>query len=130
MITITEQLHKKVMVHLRETPNIKENFKLIDGLIENLICLDISKNYKLHIHGLILLLDILKENNLKYIPTDVLRNNLINLNLFIFLVLKIEKEDSEQLQSLFENTYVKTLENINYFNDLKDKRVKNEKNNF
>ena len=83
-MTITQQLHEKVMTYLREEPNVKENFKLIYNLI-----LDLEKTtYKEHFlqkKGIITLLIMLSKQNLKFIPTDVLRNHLSNLTLYINL---------------------------------------------
>ena len=121
-MTITQQLHEKVMIHLREKPNVKENFKLIYNLISDLEKIT-YKDHFLQKNGIITLLFMLSKQNLKYIPTDILRNHLSNLTLYISLLETFEEENfvkDEEISKIFQNSYYKILISLNYFLDLKD----------
>lgn len=127
-MNITEQLNENVMKEWRFEPNIEENNELVLSFIKKLKCL-FYKNHFLQKEGICTLLNMLKDTNLKYIPISVLRNKLSPLETYISTITTFEEEgffenNEEEVINILTNilvsSYTLTLENINYFLNLKD----------
>lgn len=84
---ITDFLNKNSNIEFKEQPIVEENLKLINDTIEKIILID--KKFDLYFHrlqrkGIIYLIDKMKEN-LSFIPTNILRNNISPINNYIYI---------------------------------------------
>jgi hypothetical protein len=121
-MNITEKFNVNVMEHLRTIPDINMNFRLIDTSIIDMHTYVYADYHYLQQKGILYLLKKLRDGNLKYVPTDVLRNHLGNLNLYLDLLSQFkykEIENTGDINLIFQNTYYQTLVSLNYLIDMK-----------
>jgi hypothetical protein len=121
-LNITQKLQQNVMPHLIEEPDIEYNFLLVDSSIYKLNNIKF-KDHFLQKNGVITLLKMLKNENLKYIPTDILRNHFSNMNLYIDLLEKFDEDNflnHGTLNIIFQDCYYELLVSLNKLIDIKD----------
>lgn len=128
-MTITHQLLASIMPHWRRFPDVKDNEHIIFK-IQNELKICLYKDHSLHRKGMSCLLNELSEGNLKYIPTDVLRNKMCPILTYIelqneFYKNESLKEENSGIEKIFEKCYLQSLVSLNFLIGMKDEHPVN-----
>jgi len=128
MHEITTYLNSKVLNGHKEIPLVDENFKLMNDIIIDLKKVDLDY-HTLHRNGIVWLINKLKDSNLEFIPTNVLRNSLTPFLNYINLSNELNNDwdkYKEALLPILSNDYERLISSLNFFIDIENRMIEKE----
>jgi len=105
--------------------DIEENLQSYNDSIKSLRQITFS-DFKSQSNGVLRLLTMIHDYNmLENIPTEIFKNTLTPLYTYVDMINEFEKNNLHYviIQDLFEDTYMRTLENLNYYLSFKHKEI-------